>query len=67
MSEIASFVKSSEIKSFPYEHRRLAACHAGLVVQKMTISIFVYGQQYVSSTSIANIFEKLFHVFFPYD
>ena len=49
-----------------YKYRRLAACHAGLVVQKMTLSKFVYGQQYVSN--IANIPERLFYIaFVPYD
>jgi hypothetical protein len=46
-----------------YEHRRLAACHAGLVGQKMTLLKFAYGQQYVSN--IANIHEKLLMYFFP--
>ncbi len=38
VSDIASFVKSSEMTSVPIKHRRLAACYAVLVVQKMTLS-----------------------------
>ena len=50
---------------FSHKYRRLAACHAGLVVQRVTPSKFAYyGQQYVSN--MANIFDELFYVFFSY-
>ena len=49
MSDIATFVKSSEITSFPINIG--GEQHAGLVIQKMTLSNFAYGQQGVSNVA----------------
>ena len=60
MSDIASFVKRSEITSFPIKiGGEQQAC---LVVQKIALSQFCYGQQYVGN--MANIFLKSCSMYF---